>query len=252
MKIISWNVNGIRSVYRKGFLRWLKREKPDILCLQETKAHQNQLPFDLTTLTGYHTVFNSAKRKGYSGVGLYSLEKPQEIKKDLGHKRFDREGRFIETNFCDFTSINFYIPHGNRDQKDIPYKLEVYEKIFEYIKNHNEENLILCGDFNIAHKERDLARPKSNWENTMFTEAERAQLDHLINLGFVDSFRKFNKEGGNYSWWPYSKSAREKNIGWRIDYIFTSVTLTGNLQNAFIQKEISLSDHVPVGIKISL
>jgi len=252
MKIISWNVNGIRSVYRKGFLKWLEREKPDILCLQETKARPGQLPFDLTTLTGYHTIFNSAKRKGYSGVAVYSLEKSLKVKKQVGHKRFDREGRFVETKFKNFTLLNFYIPHGNRDQRDIPYKLEVYDYILNYLDNFNGENLILCGDFNIAHKERDLARPDSNQKNTMFTESERAQLDRLINLGFVDSFRKFNEEGGNYSWWPYSKTAREKNVGWRIDYIFTSGTLTENLKNAFIQKEINFSDHVPVGIKIDI
>ena len=154
--------------------------------------------------------------------------------------------------FNDFTLMNFYIPHGNRDQRDIPYKLEVYRKIFEYTKNRNESDLVLCGDFNIAHKERDLARPDSNQKNTMFTELERSQLDHLIDLGFIDSFRKFNKNGGNYSWWPYSKTAREKNIGWRIDYIFTIKNLGDNLKDAFIHKEVNLSDNSPVGIKIDI
>ena len=248
MKIISWNVNGLRSVYKKGFLGWLAKSEADIVCLQEVKANEDQLPFDLTTLTGYHTYFNSAKKKGYSGVGVYSRTKPLSVKRDLGLKRFDSEGRILQLEYKDFTLINLYIPHGGRNKENLDYKLSVYGALFDHLNNLQDKDVILTGDFNIAHKEIDLAHPQRNKDNIMFTKEERAKIDELIGLGFVDSFRKFNKEGGNYTWWYYGQNARQKNFGWRIDYIFASKSLKTNLQSAAIYPKITLSDHCPVEV----
>jgi len=246
MKIISWNVNGLRAVYKKGFLNWLAESEADIICLQETKAHEDQLPFDLTTLTGYHTYFSSAEKKGYSGVGIYSRTEPANVKRELGLERFDSEGRLLQLEYDDFTLLNLYIPHGGRGKENLAYKLSVYDALFSYLNGFKEKNIVLAGDFNIAHKEIDLAHPKENKNNIMFTKGERKKIDKLISLGFVDSFRKFNQEGGNYTWWYYGHDARQKNFGWRIDYIFTSKSLETNLQSAAIYPEVSLSDHCPV------
>jgi exodeoxyribonuclease-3 len=160
----------------------------------------------------------------------------------------------LRKNFSNpqFSLINFYAPHGGRKKENLDYKLKVYKKFLEYLEKRKNENLILAGDFNIAHKEIDLARPKENKNNTMFTLKEREQIDRIIKLGFVDTFRYFHKEGGNYTWWPYSFNARERNLGWRIDYIFISKSLTPKLKNAFILKEIKTSDHSPIGIEISI
>lgn len=248
MKIISWNVNGLRSVYRKGFLDWLTKSEADIVCLQEVKANEDQLPFDLTTLTGYHTYFNSAEKKGYSGVGVYSRHEPLSVKRKLGLKRFDSEGRLLQLEYKDFILLNLYIPHGGRDKENLNYKLEVYEKLFNHLNDFKGKNVILAGDFNIAHKEIDLAHPKRNKDNIMFTKEEREKLDNLISLGFVDSFRKFNQEGRNYTWWYYGQNARQKNLGWRIDYIFASKSLETKLQSAAIYPTVSLSDHCPIEV----
>ena len=246
MKIISWNVNGLRSVYKKGFLGWLVKSDADIVCLQEVKADEEQLPFDLTTLTGYHTYFNSAKKTGYSGVGVYSRTKPLSVKRDLGLERFDSEGRILQLEYKDFILLNLYIPHGGRDKENLDHKLDVYDAIFNHLNDLKEKSVILAGDFNIAHKEIDLAHPQQNKDNIMFTKEEREKLDHLISLGFVDSFRKFNKKGGNYTWWRYGNKTRERNLGWRIDYIFVSKSLENELQSAAIRPKVLLSDHCPV------
>jgi len=252
MKIISWNVNGLRSAYRKGFLDWLSSEAPDILCLQEIKAHPDQLPFDLTTLSGYRIVFNPATRRGYSGVAVYTRRTPRYIKKKLGMKRFDHEGRFLELDYGDYLLINLYIPHGNRDQRDLNYKLEVYDALLEHLESLKEKKVILAGDFNVAREEIDLARPQENQKNTMFTKEERAKINQLVERGWIDTFRQFVKDGGHYSWWPYSKEVRDKNIGWRLDYIFTARELDAKLRAAFIRNALILSDHCPVGIEIAL
>lgn len=248
MKIISWNVNGLRSVYRKGFLDWLFKENPDILCLQEIKANETQLTFELTYPKGYYPFFNSANKKGYSGVAVYSKKKPIQVRNILGLSKFDSEGRILELEFPEFILLNLYFPHGGRNKEKLVYKLAVYEVLFNKLKKMYTKQIILAGDFNIAHTEIDLARPKENKDNIMFTSIERKQIDKLIDLGFIDSFRKLNKNGGNYSWWPYGFGAREKNIGWRIDYIFTSKILTRKLINSYILPEVKGSDHCPVGI----
>lgn len=250
MKIISWNVNGLRAVYKKNFLKWLEKSGADIACLQEIKAKIEQLPSDLINPKGYFSYFNPATRPGFWGVGVYVRRKPLKIEKVMGLERFDKEGRILKLKYPDFTLINLYTPHGGRQKENLDYKLEVYKYLLNYLKKIKDENIILIGDFNVAHQEIDLARPKNNQNNIMFTPEERKQIDKIIDLGFTDTFRKFNKEGGNYTWWPYFVNARERNLGWRIDYTFTSKTLTPKLKNAFILHKVMGSDHCPIGIEI--
>ncbi len=248
MKIISLNVNGIRSAYRKGFPDWLIKEDPDVICIQEVKS--NEIPssgdlFSPNLNTLYCSVLNPASKKGYSGTAVFSKEKPKKTTFKIGLERFDTEGRFIELDFDKFSLINIYMPHGARDKKNLKYKLESYGLLLAKLQELSSKDIILTGDFNIAHKEIDLARPKENVNNIMFTSEERQQLDKIMKFGFIDSFRKFNLAGGNYTWWPYLKSARENNVGWRLDYIFASEPLSNKLESSFILKDIFLSDHCP-------
>src|SRR4030067_1096009 len=252
MRIISWNVNGLRSIYQKGFLDWFNKTNSDIVCLQEIKANINQVPFELTQPDSYHLYFNCAKKKGYSGMIIYSKKKALKCTKKLGLDRFDDEGRLLELNFPRFTLINLYLPHGKRDKSDLNYKLKVYKKLINKLEKMKNKNLILIGDFNIAHTEIDLARPSQNKNNIMFTQTERNQINKMLGLGFVDTFRKFNKKSGNYTWWPYFANARAKDLGWRIDYCFVSQKLTAKLKNAFILKNVPGSDHCPIGIEIKI
>ncbi|HHD92539.1 MAG TPA: exodeoxyribonuclease III [Candidatus Portnoybacteria bacterium] len=250
MKILSWNVNGLRAIYRKGFLSWLGKSQADIVCLQEIKAQKEQLPEEIIKPKGYYTYFNSAQRKGYSGTAIFSKEKPRKIKTILGLEKFDNEGRIIKATYKNFILINLYLPHGGRQKENLEYKLEVYRELLSFLKNNRNEKIIITGDFNIAHQEIDLARPKQNKNNIMFTSEEKKQISEIIDLGFIDTFRKFHQEEENYTWWPYAFSARERNLGWRIDYIFISRKLLNNLKDAFILKDIKGSDHCPVGIEI--
>lgn len=250
MKILSWNVNGIRAVYKKNFLKWLTNSKADIICLQEIKAQQEQLPEDLLAVSGYHLYLNSAVKKGYSGVAVYTKQKPKKAEYKLGLKRFDQEGRIIKLKYSSFTLINLYLPHGGREKENLGYKLEAYQYLFNYLRRNKRENIILIGDFNVAHQEIDLVRPKQNKDNIMFTLEERKRIDRLIDLGFTDTFRKFNKEKGNYTWWSYAYNARERNLGWRIDYVFTSKEITPKVKGAFILNKINISDHCPIGIEL--
>jgi len=248
MKIISWNVNGLRSVCRKGFLEWLTKSDADIICLQEIKAGEEQLPFALAKPTNHHTYFNSAATKGYGGVAVYSRDEPLNVKRRVGFKRFDSEGRMLQLEYNNLILVNLYLPHGGRGKEKLAYKLKSYNFLLSYLTGLKEKKVVLAGDFNIAHREVDLARPQQNKDNIMFTGEERQKIDTLIGLGFADSFRQFNQEGGNYTWWPYGNNARERNIGWRIDYIFTSKTLTPKLKTAKIYSTITASDHCPIGV----
>ncbi|MDD3679384.1 MAG: exodeoxyribonuclease III [Candidatus Shapirobacteria bacterium] len=248
MKIVSWNVNGLRAIYQKDFLVNLEKINPDIIGLQEIKAQENQLPQKLNQIPGYQLILNSAKRPGYSGTAVYTKITPRVINKTLGFKRFDDEGRLTELQFDDFILMNLYLPNGGRQKQDMQYKMTVYDKLFSYLKN--KKKLILIGDFNIAHKEIDLARPKDNENNTGFTPEERKRIDYLLALGFEDTFRMFNKNRGNYSFWVYFAQARARNIGWRIDYCFVGRDLAGSVKKAFILKRITGSDHCPVGIEL--
>lgn len=248
MKIVSWNVNGLRAVYRKGFLNNLKKINPDIIGLQEIKVKKDQVPPNLLEIPGYQLILNSAKRSGYSGTAIYSKITPKNINKNLGFSRFDNEGRLIESEFDDFSLMNLYLPNGGRQKQDMAYKLKTYDKLFSYIKN--KKRLILIGDFNIAHQKIDLARPKENKNNTGFTPEEREKINQLLDLGFVDSFRLFNKKGENYSFWAYFARTRERNIGWRIDYCFVSRDLEKKIKEAFILPQVFGSDHCPVGVRL--
>ncbi len=255
MKIISWNVNGIRSVYKKGFLDFLSSTNPDVICLQEIKSQEMPQLADLFTkdpTNDYFVSTNFAQKRGYSGVAVFSKEKPLKVVKTLGHKRFDVEGRYVELAFKDFTIINVYIPHGARDKRNLVYKLEVYELLAKSVQSKAGQHVVICGDFNVARSDIDLANPQENKNNIMFTPDERSGLEKIISYGFVDTFRKFQKSGGYYSWWPYRKSLRGRNIGWRIDYILTSYSLDKVLKDGFILSSVYGSDHCPVGIEMAI
>lgn len=252
MKIISWNVNGIRAVNKKGFYDWFKKTKPDILCLQEIKAEVEKIPPELLKINGYYSYFNPAEKKGYSGLAVYSKQEPLEVDNKLGFSRFDSEGRFLNLKFKNFSLINLYMPQGGRAKENLDYKLEVYDFLLSYLKQLKDQKIIIAGDFNIASTELDLARPKENKNNTMFTPEEREKIEKLSKLGFVDSFRKIHPNLRKYSWWPYFYNARERNLGWRIDYIFISKKLVLNVKKANIETAIKGSDHCPVSLDIDL
>ncbi|MBW6442104.1 exodeoxyribonuclease III [Patescibacteria group bacterium] len=249
MKIVSWNVNGIRSVSQKGFFEWLNEFEPDILGIQEIKAQKDQIPNSLLA-SSYHLYSNPAQRKGYSGVAVYSKIKPKNIETKIGYEQFDNEGRFLKLDFDNFSIINVYIPNGGRDQSQMEYKLYFYDFFIKYLKKLKNEKIVLMGDFNIAHEEIDLARPKENEKNVMFTLPEREKISKLIEAGYIDTFRHLNKKSQEYSWWAYYRNLRERNIGWRIDYVFISAPLESKLEEAFIFKKVTGSDHCPVGIKL--
>lgn len=249
MKIISWNVNGIRSVFRTTFRDWLKSADPDIVCLQETKANHTELSEEYTQIDGYYAYFNSSKlKKGHSGVAVYTKIKPISVETVLSIDRFDEEGRCLKLTFKDFILFNFYIPNGGRDKHDIPYKLKVYEKLFPIFKSLANKEVILTGDFNIAHKEIDVFNAKQNVNNTMFTPQERKQLDTIVSLGYLDSFRMKYPEKKEYSWWPYMGDLRDRNVGWRIDYFYVSKALESKIIDAFTGREITGSDHGLIGL----
>ncbi|MFC1569755.1 exodeoxyribonuclease III [bacterium] len=252
-RILSWNVNGLRAVWKKGFLEWLYQESPDILCLQETKAQPEQLSEDVLNIAGYKSFFSSAERKGYSGVALYSKQKPKQIHLGLGIERFDIEGRTIIAEFDNFTLFNIYYPNGKASDERLQYKMDFYQTFLEVADAYKSKghSIIICGDVNTAHKPMDLTRPKENETSSGFLPEERAWIDTFLSHGYLDTFRLYNNEGGNYSWWDYKTRARERNVGWRIDYFFISDDLKSNIQSAFILSEVMGSDHCPVGIEMT-
>ncbi|MBU3964693.1 exodeoxyribonuclease III [Patescibacteria group bacterium] len=252
MKIISWNVNGLRANYKKGFLDWFKNAKADIVCLQEIRSNNSDLPEELRKISGYNLFLNPAQKSGYSGTAIYTKQTPIKETLMIDLDRFDKEGRIIQLDFPEFILINLYLPHGGRQKENLDYKLEAYDYLLNCLKTIKSKKVVVVGDFNIAHQEIDLARPKDNKNNTMFTTEERERIDEIIKLGFIDSFRKFNNTAGNYTWWPYLANARERNIGWRIDYCFASALLEDNIKGAFILNKVMGSDHCPVGIEITL
>ncbi len=248
MQILSWNVNGLRAINKKGFLACLKKCRADIVCLQEIKASADQIPQKLLNPLGYHTYINAAERKGYAGVLVYTKEKPQAVNYILSEKDFDQEGRLIEIKFSRFTLLNVYMPHGGRRQERFKKKFAAYDALVKHLATLKKEKVLIVGDFNVAHQEIDLARPKENQKNTGFTPQERKQIDHILKAGYIDTFRKFNQEGGRYTWWLASHNARARNIGWRIDYAFASPPLGKKVQDAFIFPQIMGSDHCPIGV----
>ncbi len=250
MKIVSWNVNGLRAVCKKGFIDWFNKARADVVCLQEVKLQEGQIPEEVLKIRGYYMYFSYAKKKGYSGVAVFTKDKPLKVTDKSGLRRFDEEGRMLRLDYKDFILIDFYIPHGGRGKENLPYKLETYKHLLKYLDKIKDKKVVIIGDFNIAHDDIDLARPKQNRNNIMFTEEERKQIDKVIGLDFIDSFRKFHKGGGHYTWWPYFANARERDLGWRIDYAFVSKKLSPKLKKAFILKESGGSDHCPVGIEL--
>lgn len=250
-KIISWNVNGIRASARSGFMEWLTRESPDILCVQETKAMPEQLDESLKNPQGYQVYWNYPdERKGYSGVATFTREEPSRVKYGFGIQRFDVEGRVVISQHSDFILFNIYFPNGKKDETRLKYKMDFYDAFFNFVEPLRQEGkkLIICGDFNTAHKEIDLARPKENEKFSGFLPVERKWLDNLVEHGYVDIFRYFNQEPDQYTWWDMKSRARERNVGWRIDYFFVTENLLGIVSKAFIMPEVMGSDHCPVGI----
>lgn len=250
MKILSWNVNGIRAAQKKGLLDWLNGESPDILCVQETKAHQNQLDLFLLNPKGFHTYWTTPVRKGYSGVAVFSKKEPIFVQKGFGIKRFDDEGRMLALEFKEFTLINIYFPNGNANSERLKYKMDFYEETLKFVRalKKKGKGIIICGDYNTAHKEIDLARPKENKNTSGFLPIERAWLDKWIEDGQVDIFREFNKEPDQYSWWDMKTGARARNVGWRIDYHFVTKDLVSKVKDASIMKDVMGSDHAPVSL----
>ncbi|MGD8777512.1 MAG: exodeoxyribonuclease III [Ignavibacteria bacterium] len=254
LKLLSWNVNGIRAVYKKGFLEWFKSENPDILCIQETKAWEEQLSDELTKVDGYNAYFCQGVKKGYSGTAIYTKEKPLSIERGFGIEQFDNEGRVMIAEYEKFTLINIYYPNGKRDKERLQYKLDFYEAFQEYADKLKADGgkLIICGDVNTAHKEIDLARPKANEKISGFLPEERAWIDSFLADGYLDTLRMFTDKGEIYTWWDQISRARERNVGWRIDYFYISENLRDNITNAFTLPEVMGSDHCPVGIEIKI
>ena len=254
MKIVSWNVNGVRAIEKKGFFEWFQKEKPDILCLQEIKAMSHQFPPHLKNTPGYHVFINPAERKGYSGVATYSKQQPRQIKNGFGIEKFDNEGRTIITEYDDFVLFNIYFPNGKQSEERLNYKLDFYNTFLDYADELKQQgkNIIVCGDFNTAHTPIDLSNPKANERSSGFLPVERAWIDTFIDHGYVDTFREYNKEPGQYSWWSYRTQARDRNVGWRLDYFFVNKEFFNYVKNAFILKDVIGSDHCPVGIEIEM
>lgn len=253
MKLISWNVNGLRAVLKKDFLQKLENMNADVLCIQETKAQDDQVKEALADLQGYHVYCNSAVRKGYSGTAVLSKVEPLSVTTDMGIEEHDQEGRVITVEFEDFYLIDVYVPNSGAELARLDYRGNWDKALLAYMKKLEEKKPVaICGDFNVAHEPIDIARPKENYNKAAgYTQKEIDGMDNFIAGGFVDTFRHFYPDKKDtYSWWSYRFGAREKNIGWRIDYFLISQSLVPRLQEAFIMQEIDGSDHCPVGIKI--
>ena len=248
MKLISWNVNGIRAVIGKNFHEFFADVNPDILCLQETKAHAHQVELELP---GYHQYWCEADKKGYSGTAVFSRQEPLNFSRGLGIDEHDHEGRVINLEYPDFHLVNVYTPNSQDELKRLDYRQEWDRAFLAHLKKlEASKPVVFCGDLNVAHKPIDLKNPKPNERNPGYTIEERQGFDRYVEAGFIDTFREFNQEPDQYSWWSYRFKAREKNIGWRIDYFCISQALRPRLQNAFILQDVYGSDHCPVGIEL--
>jgi exodeoxyribonuclease-3 len=251
MKILSWNVNGLRAVAKKDFFRDLQQMDPDILCLQETKAQDDQIAGVLTPVSHYELYSNSAVKKGYSGTAILSKKSPIKVFRDMGMEEHDQEGRVLGLEFAGFYLVNVYVPNSGNDLKRLDYRQQWDLDFFSFLKKLEEEKPVLvCGDFNVAHKDIDLARPKPNYNKSAgYMQEEIDGMDRYIRGGFVDTFRHFYPDTTDaYTWWSYRAGAREKNVGWRIDYFLASQSLLPSLKEAFISTEVMGSDHCPVGL----
>ena len=249
VKLVSWNVNGLRAVLRKNFLEYLDAEKPDILCLQETKAS----PDDVEQLwpAAYTTYWNTAQKKGYAGTATFTRTRPLSINTGMGIATHDKEGRVLTAEFADFFLVNVYVPNSQRELTRLAYR-QLWDRDFRRFlkKVERRKPVIFCGDLNVAHNEMDLANPKANVKNHGFTPEERAGFSALVKAGFLDTFREFETGGGHYTWWSPIANSRARNVGWRIDYFLISAALRPRLKRAFIRADVPGSDHCPVGIEI--
>ncbi len=233
---------------------WLEKESPDILCLQETKAHPDQLDAKVLKAEGYHTFWEYPERKGYSGVALFSKENPLDISTDFGDNVIATEGRVIIAAYPRFTLMDIYFPNGKQGEERLQYKMKFYDVFLSYADRLREQGkkIIICGDVNTAHKEIDLARPKENSKVSGFLPEERAWIDTFISHGYIDIFRKFNDKPNQYTWWDLKTGARERNVGWRIDYFFVSNNLEPDITDAFLMPKVTGSDHCPIGITVKI
>lgn len=253
--LISWNVNGVRAAVRKGFLEWLEAEKPDILCIQETKAQTHQLGEEILHPNGYVGIWNSAEKKGYSGTATFLLDKPQTAITHFGEDLLDEEGRIVLTEHPDFWLFNVYFPNGGRGDERLRYKLEFYERFLKLMEAYRKRGkpVMVCGDVNTAHHPIDLARPKENEKVSGFMPVERKWLDKLETHGYRDTFRSGHPDKAEeYSWWDMKSHARERNVGWRIDYVWTHKSFMPKVTDAFILQDVMGSDHAPVGVKLDV
>ena len=249
MKLVSWNVNGLRAIYKKGFEESFKELDADIFCIQETKMQEGQIELDLQ---GYYQYYNYAEKKGYSGTAIFTKKEPLKVSYGIGIEEHDKEGRVITLEFDKFYMVNCYTPNSGRELARLEYRMTWEDEFKKYlIKLDKQKPVIICGDLNVAHTEIDLKNPKSNRKNAGFTDEERSKIEELLNSGFTDSFRKMypDKEGA-YTWWSYMFNARANNAGWRIDYFLVSDRISKNIKDAYIYSEIMGSDHCPVGLEI--
>ncbi|MDD4803733.1 MAG: exodeoxyribonuclease III [Candidatus Pacebacteria bacterium] len=253
MRILSWNVNGLRAFYKKGAFNSIFEVDPDIFCLQETKSHPDQLPEEVRTPAGYYAYFDHSKmRKGYSGVAIFSKEKPEKVEYSLGKPDLDKEGRMIIAYFKKFVLLNGYFPNGGVDPERLKYKLEFYDQFLKFIEKLRKQgkSVIFCGDINTAHNEIDLSRPKENSNHTGFLPIERAWIDKVIEKGYLDTFRLLHLDKIKYSWWDMKTFARDRNVGWRLDYFFVSSDLKDKIKKAEILDDMMGSDHCPVLLEL--
>jgi exodeoxyribonuclease III len=250
MKIVSWNVNGLRAVVEKDGLRPLEDAGADILCFQETKAQAEQLD---GVLAGYpHQFWSSAEQKGYSGTGVVSRHAPLSVRTGMGSREHDAEGRLIALELPEYWVVTVYTPNAGRGLTRLDYRLEWDKAFLRYLRRlEKSKPVVFCGDLNVAHQEIDIANPKGNRKNAGFTDEERASFSHLLDAGFVDTFRELHPEPARYTWWSYMNNARARNVGWRIDYVCLSRPLLARLRSAFILNDIVGSDHCPVGVELA-
>jgi exodeoxyribonuclease-3 len=250
VKFVSWNVNGLRAVLRKNFLEFLEQEDPDILCVQETKAGPNDV--EQLWPAAYTTFWNEAEKKGYSGTAIFTRVRPLQVTRGIGQKAHDAEGRVLTAEYRDFFLVNAYVPNSQRELTRLPYRQKWDRAFLKYLKKLEEiKPVVCCGDFNVAHREIDLANPRANERNHGFTREERAGFQRMMDAGLIDTFREFESGPGHYSWWSQMPGVRARNIGWRIDYFVVSATLRPRLKSAFIRSHVMGSDHCPVGIEFT-
>lgn len=252
MKLISWNVNGIRACVNKGFIDFFNKIDADIFCIQETKCQKGQIELEFEGYESYESYWNSAEKKGYSGTAIFTKIKPLTIKYGIGKEEHDKEGRVITLEFDKFYMVNIYTPNSKRELERLDYRMIWEDEIKKYLLHLNKiKPVIMCGDLNVAHKEIDLKNPKTNRHNAGFTDEERNKMTELLDAGFTDSFRyKYPDKENEYSWWSYMGRAREKNVGWRIDYFIVSNDIAKKIKDATIHQEVYGSDHCPVELII--